>query len=120
MTFPPTPLQPINVSVRSAATNGYSASITFDADLLRNADDVAAARMAGHERHRRLRVRKLATANTRRYHGLLVAALDPPLGRAVLLSKLEETLTVTGAQAAKPRLRALRERVSGRDLSAGL
>jgi glycogen debranching enzyme len=34
----------------------------------------------------------LAGANTRRYHGLLVAALNPPLGRAVLLSKLEETL----------------------------
>lgn len=32
----------------------------------------------------------LAGANTRRYHGLLVAALRPPLGRAVLLSKLEE------------------------------
>lgn len=34
----------------------------------------------------------LAGANTRRYHGLLVAALRPPLGRAVLLSKLEETV----------------------------
>ena len=32
--------------------------------------------------------------NTRRYHGLLVAALTPPVGRYVLLSKLEETLTV--------------------------
>ncbi len=37
----------------------------------------------------------LAGANTRRYHGLLVAALQPPLGRAVLLSKLEETLEIT-------------------------
>src|SRR5580704_13051353 len=36
----------------------------------------------------------LAGANTRRYHGLLVAALNPPLGRAVLLSKLEETLEI--------------------------
>jgi predicted glycogen debranching enzyme len=36
----------------------------------------------------------LATANTRRYHGLLVAALNPPLGRTVLLSKLEETLEI--------------------------
>src|SRR5580700_3770274 len=32
--------------------------------------------------------------NTRRYHGLLVAATKPPLGRLVLLSKLEETLLV--------------------------
>jgi predicted glycogen debranching enzyme len=34
--------------------------------------------------------------NTRRYHGLLVAATAPPVGRAVLLSKLEETLAVNG------------------------
>ena len=33
-------------------------------------------------------------ANTRRYHGLLVAAFHPPLGRAVLLSKLEEEVRV--------------------------
>ena len=32
----------------------------------------------------------LSGANTRRYHGLLVAALQPPLGRNVLLSKFEE------------------------------
>ncbi|MBI3318242.1 MAG: glycogen debranching enzyme N-terminal domain-containing protein, partial [Candidatus Omnitrophica bacterium] len=29
--------------------------------------------------------------NTRRTHGLLVAATHPPVGRAVLLSKVEET-----------------------------
>jgi predicted glycogen debranching enzyme len=34
--------------------------------------------------------------NTRRYHGLLVAATKPPVGRLVLLSKLEETLFVDG------------------------
>jgi predicted glycogen debranching enzyme len=34
--------------------------------------------------------------NTRRYHGLLVAALRPPTGRMVLLSKLEETLVLDG------------------------
>jgi predicted glycogen debranching enzyme len=32
--------------------------------------------------------------NTRRYHALLTAATKPPLGRVVLLSKLEETLAV--------------------------
>jgi predicted glycogen debranching enzyme len=32
--------------------------------------------------------------NTRRYHGLLIAATAPPAGRTVLLSKLEETLIV--------------------------
>ena len=34
--------------------------------------------------------------NTRRYHGLLVAATKPPVGRLVLLSKLEETLSIDG------------------------
>src|ERR1700719_1129909 len=34
--------------------------------------------------------------NTRRYHGLLVAATKPPVGRMVLLSKLEETLFIDG------------------------
>ncbi|NUO79742.1 glycogen debranching enzyme N-terminal domain-containing protein [candidate division KSB1 bacterium] len=36
----------------------------------------------------------LAGAHTRRYHGLLVAALHPPVGRMVLLSKLEEALLI--------------------------
>jgi predicted glycogen debranching enzyme len=34
--------------------------------------------------------------NTRRYHGLLTAATRPPVGRLVLLSKLEETLIIDG------------------------
>jgi len=34
--------------------------------------------------------------NTRRYHGLLVAAIHPPVGRMVLLSKVEETLVIDG------------------------
>ena len=38
----------------------------------------------------------VAGLNTRRYHGLLVAATRPPVGRLVLLSKLEETLIVGG------------------------
>jgi predicted glycogen debranching enzyme len=36
--------------------------------------------------------------HTRRYHGLLVAATRPPLGRMVLLSKFEEKLIVDGAE----------------------
>jgi predicted glycogen debranching enzyme len=34
--------------------------------------------------------------NTRRYHGLLVGATKPPVGRLVMLSKLEETLFIDG------------------------
>jgi predicted glycogen debranching enzyme len=33
---------------------------------------------------------------TRRYHGLLVAALNPPLGRTLLLTKLDETALYNG------------------------
>src|SRR5207302_4419101 len=32
--------------------------------------------------------------NTRRYHGLLVAATKPPVGRVVMLAKLEETFFI--------------------------
>jgi predicted glycogen debranching enzyme len=38
----------------------------------------------------------VAGLNTRRYHGLLVAATQPPVGRMVLLSKFEETLVFRG------------------------
>jgi predicted glycogen debranching enzyme len=34
--------------------------------------------------------------NTRRYHGLLMAATQPPVGRMLLLAKLEETLVIDG------------------------
>ena len=34
----------------------------------------------------------VASLLTRRYHGLLVAALDPPLGRTVLVSKIDDTI----------------------------
>lgn len=37
-------------------------------------------------------------ANTRRYHGLLVASLHPPVDRFVILSKLAETLLVGNQQ----------------------
>jgi predicted glycogen debranching enzyme len=38
----------------------------------------------------------IAGLNTRRYHGLLTAATKPPVGRFVLLSKLEEVLLIDG------------------------
>jgi len=40
----------------------------------------------------------IAGVNTRRYHGLLVAAVRPPVGRMVLLSKMEETLVAGDAR----------------------
>lgn len=38
----------------------------------------------------------ICCANTRRYHGLLTAATDPPLGRITMLSKFEEVFTIDG------------------------
>jgi len=35
-------------------------------------------------------------SNTRRYHGLLVAALKPPVGRHLVLSKIDESITISG------------------------
>ena len=35
-------------------------------------------------------------ANTRKYHGLLVAALTPPARRFVILSKLDESIEIRG------------------------
>src|SRR3954465_6833304 len=37
-------------------------------------------------------------ANSRRYHGLLVAATHPPVGRLVMLSKLEDAVLVDGTR----------------------
>ncbi len=36
----------------------------------------------------------ISGANTRRYHGLLTAAAQPPLGRVTMLSKFEESVTI--------------------------
>src|SRR6266508_6455644 len=36
---------------------------------------------------------------TRRYHGLLTAALTPPVGRTLLVAKLDETVEYAGARA---------------------
>src|SRR6185503_13903933 len=38
----------------------------------------------------------LAGMNTRKYHGLLVAAMAPPVRRLVLLSRVEETVHAKG------------------------
>ena len=40
----------------------------------------------------------VAGVTTRRYHGLLVAALKPPLGRTLLVAKLEETAQYDGGE----------------------
>lgn len=37
-------------------------------------------------------------ANTRRYHGMLVPAMNPPVGRMVVVSKWEESILINGQQ----------------------
>jgi predicted glycogen debranching enzyme len=44
----------------------------------------------------------LAGMHTRRYHGLLVAALDPPRGRHVFLSHVDASVTVIGGAQVPP------------------
>ncbi len=39
----------------------------------------------------------IATGMTRRYHGLLIAALQPPVGRTHLVASLDETVRYAGA-----------------------
>src|SRR6266536_2684606 len=41
-------------------------------------------------------------ANTRRYHGLLVAALEPPGRRTILLSRVDETVRAAGLPPSRP------------------
>jgi predicted glycogen debranching enzyme len=40
----------------------------------------------------------IAGLHTRRYHGLLIAALTPPLGRTLLVTKFDETATLDGRE----------------------
>jgi predicted glycogen debranching enzyme len=36
--------------------------------------------------------------NTRKYHSLLVAATGPPVGRMLMVSRLEETMIINGVR----------------------
>ncbi len=70
--------------------------INFDAEACQNLDAAL-----GHEWLETNNLGGFASstitgANTRRYHGLLTAALKPPTGRVLLLSKFEETLILDG------------------------
>jgi len=70
--------------------------ITFKADVCANFDAATQREWLGTNGLGGYASSTLAAANTRRYHGLLVAAVRPPVARFVLLSKLEEVLIVSG------------------------
>lgn len=77
------------------------AGIAFDHTILRDQEAVLQREWLATNGLGAYASATLAGANTRRYHGLLVAALNPPLGRAVLLSHFEENLDVVGADGIK-------------------
>ncbi len=72
--------------------------IRFDQDVCHNPDAALAKEWLETNGLGGFASSTIAGLNTRRYHGLLVAAAKPPVGRMVLLSKLEETLVVDGAR----------------------
>ena len=63
--------------------------ITFNADLCANFETAREREWLETNGLGGYASSTLAGVNTRRYHGLLVAALHPPVDRFVLLSKLE-------------------------------
>ncbi len=70
--------------------------IAFDSSVLRDVDGALTREWLETNGLGGFASSTIAGLNTRRYHALLVAALDPPVARTVLLSKLEETLVVAG------------------------
>src|ERR1700751_3135321 len=69
--------------------------IRFGQDVCRNLDAALRREWLENKGLGGLASPSLNRINTRRSHGLLVAATKPPVGRFVLLSKLEETLLVS-------------------------
>jgi glycogen debranching enzyme len=70
--------------------------INFDAEACRNLETALRREWLETNNLGGFASATITGANTRRYHGLLTAALRPPTGRVVLLSKLEETLVLDG------------------------
>ena len=66
----------------------------FDFDLLHRLEYVEANGLGGYASG------TFSGAHSRKYHGLLVAALKPPVQRAVVVSRIEETIiTLEGVAA---------------------
>jgi predicted glycogen debranching enzyme len=72
--------------------------ITFDKSITQNFDDASKREWLETNGLGGWASSTISGAHTRRYHGLLVAATKPPVGRMVLLSKLDEALEVQGSR----------------------
>src|SRR5437870_5587721 len=70
--------------------------IQFDENICGNLDEASEREWLETNGLGGLASSTITGLDTRRYHGLLIAAINPPVGRMVLLSKLEETLVVNG------------------------
>lgn len=70
--------------------------INFDAEVCRNLEEALGREWLETNNLGGFASATITGANTRRYHGLLTAALSPPTGRLLLLSKFEETLILDG------------------------
>jgi len=70
--------------------------LTFDQSITRNFEEAVRREWLETNGLGGYASSTLSGAHTRRYHGLLVAATQPPVGRQVLLSKLDETLQIKG------------------------
>ncbi len=68
--------------------------ITFDSRVCGNLDEALSREWLETNGLGGFASSTITGANTRRYHAMLIAATKPPVGRVVLLSKLEETLLV--------------------------
>lgn len=69
-------------------------SISFDSKTCQNLDQALKKEWLERNRYGGFASSTIVSVNTRRYHGLLVARLHPPLGHFVLLSNVEEILYV--------------------------
>ena len=70
--------------------------INFDSDICTNFEEASSREWLETNGIGGFASGTISGAHSRRYHGLLTAATRPPLGRVVMLSKFEETLTIDG------------------------
>jgi predicted glycogen debranching enzyme len=72
--------------------------ISFDATITHNFDEATRREWIETNGLGGWASSTIVGAHTRRYHGLLVAATRPPVGRMVLLSKLDDTIQINGTR----------------------
>lgn len=70
--------------------------ITFDRDICTDFDEASSREWLETNGIGGFASGTISGANTRRYHGLLTAAIRPPLGRITMFSKFEETVVIHG------------------------